>query len=239
MPGEWMLHPDVVKQTWRVFDQAQVYLFTTQETAQCPLWYSLVHPAPLMLWYRRGRGFVCMPFPRSLCSRQFCAKVCRDEVSLLLVAPFWPGQVWFSELFSLLVDFSPTHPPRAMEVVGVAPEGAQLIASGLLTEVVETILQSRAPSMRKLYASKWKLFTSWHGDHQLDPVNCPLGTVLEFLLARLSAGLTHSTLKVYVAAISTYHTSLGGQSLGRNPLVTRFLCAEGPVWSRVHLGTWL
>ncbi len=60
-------------------------------------------------------------------------------------------------------------PPRAMEVVGVAPEGAQLIASGLSTEVVETILQSRAPSTRKLYALKWKLFTSWCGDHQRRP----------------------------------------------------------------------
>ncbi len=43
-------------------------------------------------------------------------------------------------------------PPGGMKVVGVAPEGAQLIASGLSTEVVETILQSRAPSTRKLYA---------------------------------------------------------------------------------------
>ncbi|KAL0169004.1 hypothetical protein M9458_037226, partial [Cirrhinus mrigala] len=38
-----------------------------------------------------------------------------------------------------------------------------LIASGLSTEVVEAILQSRAPSMRKLYALKWRLFTSWCG----------------------------------------------------------------------------
>ncbi len=40
----------------------------------------------------------------------------------------------------------PSHPPGVVEAVGVAPEGAQLIASGLSTEVVETILQSRAPS---------------------------------------------------------------------------------------------
>ncbi len=40
-------------------------------------------------------------------------------------------------------------PPGVMETVGVAPEGAQLIASGLPAEVVETILQSRAPSTRK------------------------------------------------------------------------------------------
>ncbi len=44
-----------------------------------------------------------------------------------------------------------------VEDVGVAPEGAQLIASGLSTEVAETILQSRAPSTKKLYALKLRL----------------------------------------------------------------------------------
>ncbi|XP_053090988.1 uncharacterized protein LOC128318536 [Pangasianodon hypophthalmus] len=114
-------------------------------------------------------------------------------------------------------------PPGAVEAVGVASEGAQLRASGLSTEVVETILQSRAPSTRKLYALKWKLFTSWCGDRRLDPVHCPVGTVLEFLQARLSTGLTHSTLKVYVAAIAACHAPLDGQSVGRHPWVTRFL----------------
>ncbi|KAL0148327.1 hypothetical protein M9458_056389 [Cirrhinus mrigala] len=117
--------------------------------------------------------------------------------------------------------FSP--PAGAVETLGVASEGAHLLASGLSTEVVETILQSRAPSTRKLYALKWKLFTSWCGRHQQDPVNCPVGSVLEFLQDRLSAGLTHSTLKVYVAAIAAYHAPLGGLSVGKNPLVTRFL----------------
>ncbi len=37
-----------------------------------------------------------------------------------------------------------------VEAVGVVPEGVQLIASGLSTEVAETILQSRALSMRTL-----------------------------------------------------------------------------------------
>ncbi|KAI2655478.1 Transposon Ty3-G Gag-Pol polyprotein [Labeo rohita] len=96
-------------------------------------------------------------------------------------------------------------------------------APGLSTEVVETILQSRAPSSRKLYALKWKPFTSWCGDRQQDSVNCPVGTVLRFLQDRFSTGFAHSTLKVYVAAISAYYAPLGGSSVGRNPLVTRFL----------------
>ncbi|KAL0201989.1 hypothetical protein M9458_000007, partial [Cirrhinus mrigala] len=41
--------PEVVKQIWRVFGPAQVDLFATRDNAQCPLWYSLVHPAPLGL----------------------------------------------------------------------------------------------------------------------------------------------------------------------------------------------
>ncbi|KAL0181956.1 hypothetical protein M9458_021331, partial [Cirrhinus mrigala] len=115
------------------------------------------------------------------------------------------------------------HPPPSpgvVEVVCVAPEGAHLIASGLSTEVVETILQSRAPSTRKLYSLKWRLFTSWCGHRQQDPVNCPVSTVLEILHYRFSAGLAHFILKVYVAAISGYHAPLGGSSVGRNPLVT-------------------
>ncbi len=52
-------------------------------------------------------------------------------------------------------DLSP--PLGVVETMGVAPEGAQPIASGLSTEVAETILQSRAPSIRKLYALKLRL----------------------------------------------------------------------------------
>ncbi len=48
-------------------------------------------------------------------------------------------------------------PTRTVETVGLASEGAQLIDSGFPTEVVETILHSRAPSMRKLYALKWRV----------------------------------------------------------------------------------
>lgn len=51
--------------------------------------------------------------------------------------------------------------------------------------------------------------------------------MLEFLQERFSAGLALSTLKVYVADIDAYHAPLGGQSLGRNMLVTNFL--HGPL----------
>jgi len=101
------------------------------------------------------------------------------------------------------------------ETVGLAPEGAQLMESGFSIEVVETIFQSRASSTRRLYAV---------GECQLNPVYCPVGTVLDYLQECFSAGLSPSTLKVYVATISAYFTPLGGASLGRDPLTTHFLC---------------
>lgn len=76
----------------------------------------------------------------------------------------------------------------------------KLIDYGLLAEVTETILNSRAPSTRKLYALKWQLFVTFCEQHEVNPVNCPIGPVLEFH-ERLSARLAPATLNVYVATI--------------------------------------
>ncbi|KAI2667130.1 Transposon Ty3-G Gag-Pol polyprotein [Labeo rohita] len=241
-PGEWMLHPEVVKQIWRVFGPAQVDLFATRENTQCPL---------------------CSP--GAGCHGTDVAEASSVRFSPDRSAPgsskeSAPGRgvppssspVLAGPSMVLGLDFSPRRlsmgdsrqegspptggghcvppSPGTVETLGVAPEGAHLLASGLSTEVVETILQSRAPSTRKLYALKWKLFTSWCGRHQQDPVNCPVGTVLEFLQDRLFR-------RVYVAAIAAYHAPLGGLSVGKDPLVSRFLRGalrlRPPVRSRV------
>ncbi|CAM4724403.1 unnamed protein product [Leuciscus chuanchicus] len=150
---------------------------------------------------------------------------CRAEYGFPILCPSSTGILWS---FLSGGAFCPKQgaqyfpPARTVEPVGLASEGAQLIESGLSTEVAETILQSRAPSTRKLYALKWRVFTSLCSDRRLDPVNCPIGTVLEFLQDRFTAGLTPSTLKVYVAAIGAYHIPLGGMSVGKDPLVSRF-----------------
>ncbi|KAK3568430.1 hypothetical protein QTP86_006944 [Hemibagrus guttatus] len=39
----------VVESIWRIYGQAEVDLFTSEESTHCPLWYSLSHPAPLGL----------------------------------------------------------------------------------------------------------------------------------------------------------------------------------------------
>ncbi|XDV14070.1 hypothetical protein PO909_002286 [Leuciscus waleckii] len=119
------------------------------------------------------------------------------------------------------LNISPS--PRAVQSLGLAPEGAQYLEAGLSAGVTETILSSRAPSTRKLYGLKWNVFTAWCRQREVDPVNCPVASVLEFLQDRFSAGLTPPTLKVYVAAIAAFHAPLGDGPLGRQQLVVRFL----------------
>ncbi|KAI2645918.1 hypothetical protein H4Q32_025265 [Labeo rohita] len=229
-PREWMLHPEVVKQIWRVFGQAQVDLFAAHENASPGAGChgtDVAAASSVRLFPDRsapgssgesapGRGLssisspalagLSLVFRPDFASRRLSMGDSRQEGS-----PLSGGGH----------HLPPS--PGVVEVMGVAPEGAHLVASGLSTEVVETILQFRAPSTRKLYALKWKLFTSWCGHHQQDPVNCPVGRVLQYLQDRFSAGLAHSTLKLYVAAISAYHAPLGGMSVGKDPLVVRFL----------------
>ncbi len=74
--------------------------------------------------------------------------------------------------------------------------------NNLPVEVQETIPSARAPATRKLYSSKWGVFESWCLACAIDPVNCPVGPVLEFLQERLTAGAAATTLRVYVAAIA-------------------------------------
>ena len=39
LPGEWALHPEVVKQIWAQFGRAEVDLFASRRNSHCALWF--------------------------------------------------------------------------------------------------------------------------------------------------------------------------------------------------------
>ncbi len=110
----------------------------------------------------------------------------------------------------------------ALEVVGMAHTGPRAVIDSLPAEVQETIASARAPATRKLYSSKWGVFESWCLTRAIDPVNCPVGPVLEFLQERLTAGVAATTLRVYVAAIAA-RRELDEIPLGRHRMVSAFM----------------
>ncbi|KAI2663175.1 Transposon Ty3-G Gag-Pol polyprotein [Labeo rohita] len=183
---EWMLHPEVVKQIWRVFGPAQVDLFATRENTQCPLWYSLVHPAPLGLdaMVQTWPILRLYAFPPIALLPGVLERVRRDGVSLLLVAPYWPGQVWFSDLISLL-DGSPWEIP---------------VRGDLLSQAGGTILHPR-PELWKLWV--WPLTRGLAAERDAASRSHPPASLRALLLSwKLTLVLAHMLLCFLVSDVT-------------------------------------
>ncbi|XP_066533946.1 uncharacterized protein [Hoplias malabaricus] len=97
------------------------------------------------------------------------------------------------------------------------------MARGLPSNVVATIQSARAASTRGLYAFKWHAFELWCQERELVPFQCSIVDILTFLQELFERGLSFSTIKVYLAAISACHEGFGGLSPGAHPLTTRFM----------------
>ncbi len=107
--------------------------------------------------------------------------------------------------------------------VGSLHLAAQWEPTGFPERVLNTISEARAPSTRRLYALKWSVFSTWWLNRGENPSTSELAVVLSFLQELLDKGRSHSTLKVFVAAIAAFHAPIAGQSVGRDNSVVRFL----------------
>lgn len=100
----------------------------------------------------------------------------------------------------------------------------RLESSRALGETVLTTLHAaKAPSTWQLYAVRWETFSLWCQSKEIDPVSSEVESVLSFFQFLLETGLTESTLRGYVAAISDCHMGYGGNTVGIHPLIKCFL----------------
>ncbi len=99
-----MLNRQTVSQIWDLFGKAEVDLFAFQESSQCPLWLSLSFPTTLGIdAFAHAWPNVCLyAFPPIKLIPAVLSRVKVSSARLLLIAPFWPSQTWFSELTPLL-----------------------------------------------------------------------------------------------------------------------------------------
>ncbi len=226
-----------VDQIWERFGVAEVDLFVSQESTQCPFWFSLSHPASLwtlahpwsdMKLYAfppvklnsgapQGEDMWTPPSPSS-------SVLAFPDVVLGVGLP--PGGRPMGDsgqagptLSASGQDLAPTS--RDLEVVGMADYRPPL-ALDLSDGLHETIDSARVLSTRKLYSSKWRVFKFWCLANAVDPVNCPVGPVLEFLQHKFSTGAAATTMRVYVAAIAARRDSYD-VPLGRNLLDSSFM----------------
>ncbi len=105
-------------------------------------------------------------------------------------------------------------PARAVEPSCFEPRQEPL---QLPVRVSSTILEARAPSIRRLYALKWSVIRDWCYARSLDPTSCDVSHVLTFLQVLLINGRAPSTFKVYVPVNRSLEA---GQSIGRHNLIS-------------------
>ncbi len=239
LPGEWRLHPQAVQLIWGRFGAAQVDLFASPETTHCQEFYSLTeatlctdalaHSWPAQICVppseptstdtvqdQGGRG-------AGLVSGSILAQ--QDLVPGTHAPRDSPSLANSSEEGSTFSEMGHPMAPAsgAVETPRMVPGWDAQVLGDLPQEVALTIASARAPSMRRAYTLKWNLFVEWCSSHQEDPRRCSIRAVLYFLQQGLERRLSPSTLKVYVAAISTHHDLVEGKSVGKHNLVVRIL----------------
>ncbi len=118
---------------------------------------------------------------------------------------------------SPLADPLETGPPLSSErhdmastarVMGPACVAARRKTFVLPERVLNNMAEAKAPSIRRLYALKWSIFSAWCQDSDLDLVTSDVSIVLSFLQRMLDKQRSSSTIKVYAAAIVAFHAPL-------------------------------
>ncbi len=112
---EWTIHAGILHQIFSHWETPHVDLFATMLNHQLPTYYSPV-PDPsalgvdsLAVSWEGLNAYAFPPFP--LLSRVIM-KINTELCLVLLIAPLWPGQPWFGQLLSLLVEIPICLPHR-------------------------------------------------------------------------------------------------------------------------------
>lgn len=105
---EWRLNPEVFVTIREFFGTPDVDLFASRLNTQIECFVSW-RPDPLAMhvdalsldWGKFQLAYIFPPF--SLLTRCL-RKIAADQAEAVVVAPFWPTQIWFAELGNLLTD---------------------------------------------------------------------------------------------------------------------------------------
>ncbi len=96
---EWMLHPHMVQRIWENFGKAEFDLFASEDNSHCPIYYSKYRDALVPNW----PNLLLYAFPPIALIPQVFRRIREQGHRVILVAPLWKNQYWFSELTQLLV----------------------------------------------------------------------------------------------------------------------------------------
>uniref|UniRef100_A0A803J3I0 ribonuclease H n=1 Tax=Xenopus tropicalis TaxID=8364 RepID=A0A803J3I0_XENTR len=108
-----------------------------------------------------------------------------------------------------------------VESDGLEAERRRLAQQGCSQAVINTLLKSRKLNTSQRYYATWDVFRDWATKEVIDPWNTTTPEILEFLQRGLDRGLSLSTLRVQLSALS----AILERRLIEEPLISRFFKA--------------
>ena len=120
---EWFLHPEVCHSIFTRLDRPHIDLFASRLNRQLPNYFSWGAEAESMgrnALTQEWSGLLVYAFPPiSLIPRVLLKLSQTTACRMLLVAPSWPRQVWFSRLLGVLVA-EPVRLPDRLDLLSIS-----------------------------------------------------------------------------------------------------------------------
>ncbi len=95
---KWTLHPQTVLEIWGIFGRPEVDLFASEDYTHCQTYFSKDRDALAHDW----PNLLLCAFPLIALILQVIGRIREQKYRILLVAPLWMNQYWYSELVRLL-----------------------------------------------------------------------------------------------------------------------------------------
>ena len=220
---QWALGQTVANSVFQMLNFPNVDLFATRFNHKLPLYVSPVQDnktlaidALSMDW----NHLHAYAFPPFILIPAVLEKIRQHQCRIVLTAPFWSQQQWFSELLLLLVSaliclplipgfltqskgrFVHQNLPLLNHHVWELSNNQSEIKK-ISQNVADFVSRSRRTSTQKVYNAKWTIFSNWCHTKKVNPISAPITVIADFLIFLFSEKKCQiSTIKGYRAMIS-------------------------------------
>jgi len=146
----------------------------------------------------------------------------------ILIAPLWSGQPWFPTLLKMCIahpikfpltnhmnQSNPLILNKSLHLAAFLVSGNRFKIKGLSERTSEIMSHKRRIGITNTYKAPWNKWVLWCKERQIDLIDSPLITIIEFLTELFDKGLEYRTINVYRSAISAYHPPIEGTPVGK------------------------
>ncbi|XP_071985295.1 uncharacterized protein [Engystomops pustulosus] len=243
LPNEWCLNQEIFLHLTSVWGMPQIDLFATRENSKCQQYFSLEAGESrdhMDAFSHRWSGSLMYAFPPIPLIARVLRKILLDGSRVILICPNWPKkklvptvEVPICPATSYSTDSEGPSIPRSdfpsrsrkTPSGGLDPEFEFLRSQGLSRAVITTLKASRKKVTFAIYHKIWKKFVTFCGANPPSQSNPNILQVLDFLQKGLEIGLSTSTLKVQISALSAFFD----HPLADHRWVKRFIAAANRI----------